>query len=110
MPATKRDKKKILFAIFLIGVLLLAVVAIEAYGTRLQYDINLTRRSIQDCERQIQNLEVRIRSANNINNLESRALALGLVYPDFSQIVYIHSEKDVGGELALALKETVYTQ
>ena len=110
MQASFRDKKKILTAIILIGVMLLLVVAIEAYGVELQYDINTTRRSIQDCERQIQNLEVRIRSANNINNLEIRALEMGLIYPDFSQIVYLYSGKDGGEELALALKETVFAQ
>ncbi len=110
MPITRREKNKILLAIILVGIMLMAVVAIKAYSTQLQFDINSTQRRIQDCERQIQSLQVKIRSANNINNLEARALEMGLIYPDFSQIVYLKEAESGGGELALALKETVYGQ
>ncbi|MBR0139495.1 MAG: hypothetical protein IJM17_04325 [Firmicutes bacterium] len=110
MPITRREKNKILLAIVFVGIMLMAVVAIKAYSTQLQFDINSTQRRIQDCERQIQSLQVKIRSANNINNLEARALEMGLIYPDFSQIVYLKEAEPGGGELALALKETVYGQ
>ncbi|MBQ4180816.1 MAG: hypothetical protein IJJ75_05100 [Firmicutes bacterium] len=110
MPISRRERNKILAAILLVGILMLVVVAIKAYSTQLQFEINSTQKRIQDCERQIQNLQVKIRSANNINNLEARALEMGLIYPDFSQIVYLREAQSGGEELALALKETVYGQ
>ena len=110
MPISRRERNKILAAILLVGILMLVVVAIKAYSTQLQFEINSTQKRIQDCERQIQNLQVKIRSANNINNLEARALEMGLIYPDFSQIVYLKEAQSEGEELALALKETVYGQ
>ncbi len=110
MSISRKDRNKMLCAIILIGILMLLVVSIKAYSTKLQFEINSTQKRIQDCERQIQNLQVKIRSANNINNLEARALEMGLIYPDFSQIVYLHEAGSGGSELALALKETVYGQ
>mgnify|MGYP004446797949 FL=1 len=108
MSLTLKDKIRILFARGLVGVLMLTVVTIKGYSSRLQYEINTAEKKIQECERQIQELEVQIRSANNINNLEARALEMGLIYPDFDQIVYLQGSREASSELALALKETVF--
>lgn len=110
MTFTRKDKWKILTTIFLVGAMMLSVVTIKGYSTRLRYDINSTSKQIQECERQIQELEVQIRTANNINNLESRALEMGLIYPDFDQIIYLQSSQSNTSELALALKESIYGQ
>lgn len=108
MTLTRKDKWRILLAIVLIGAMMLSVVAIKGYSTRLRYNINTAEKKIQECERQIQELEVQIRSANNINNLETRALEMGLIYPNFDQIIYLQSSQENTSELALALKESVY--
>ena len=53
------------------------------------------------------NLEVQIKSATNITNIEKKALDIGMIYPDFDQIIYIQGGSDIE-EFALALMESVY--
>ena len=49
-----------------------------------------------------------VKTAANITNLESRALELGLVYPNYDQIVYLESQEANIEDFALALMESAY--
>ena len=103
-----KDRARIIAVIVAVFMVFLLIIGVNAYTAKLQYEINNLSRQIQESERQIQNLEVRIKSATNITNLESRALELGLIYPDFDQIVfYDQGDADIE-EFALALMETIY--
>ena len=87
--AERSYKGKVVAELLLIFVLMLAVIGITAYNSKIQYDINKMNNQIGETQKEIQNLQVQIKTAANITNLESRALELGLVYPNYDQIVYL---------------------
>ena len=103
-----KDRAKVIAIIVAVFMVFTLIIGVNAYTAKLQYEINSLSRQIQESERQIQNLEVRIKSATNITNLESRAFELGLIYPDFDQIVYYEQGEADIEEFALALMETIY--
>ena len=63
---------------------------------------------IAETQKEIQNLQVQIKSAANITNLENRAAELGLVYPTADQIVFLETEEGGIEDFALALMESAY--
>jgi cell division protein FtsL len=94
--------------LLLIFALMLAMIGITAYNSKIQYDINRMNNQIAETQKEIQNLQVQIKSAANITNLESRAAELGLVYPTYDQIVYLETEEGGIEDFALALMESAY--
>ena len=106
--AERSYKGKVVAELLLIFVLMLAVIGITAYNSKIQYDINKMNNQIGETQKEIQNLQVQIKTAANITNLESRALELGLVYPNYDQIVYLESQEANIEDCALALMESAY--
>ena len=106
--AERSYKVKVVAELLLIFVLLLAVIGITAYNSKIQYDINKLNNQISETQKEIQNLQVQIKTAANITNLESRATELGLMYPTSDQIVFLETEEGGIEDFALALMESVY--
>ncbi|MBQ4410914.1 MAG: cell division protein FtsL [Firmicutes bacterium] len=106
--AERSYKVKVVAELLLIFVLLLAVIGITAYNSKIQYDINKLNNQISETQKEIQNLQVQIKTAANITNLESRAAELGLMYPTSDQIVFLEAEEGGIEDFALALMESVY--
>ena len=106
--AERSYKVKVVAELLLIFVLLLAVIGITAYNSKIQYDINKLNNQIAETQKEIQNLQVQIKTAANITNLESRALDLGLIYPTADQIVFLATEEGGIEDFALALMESAY--
>ena len=106
--AERSYKGKVVAELLLIFVLMLAVIGITAYNSKIQYDINKMNNQIGETQKEIQNLQVQIKTAANITNLESRALELGLVYPNYDQIVYLESQEANIEDFAFALMESAY--
>ncbi|MCR4724625.1 MAG: cell division protein FtsL [Clostridia bacterium] len=106
--AERSYKVKVVAELLLIFVLLLAVIGITAYNSKIQYDINKLNNQISETQKEIQNLQVQIKTAANITNLESRATELGLMYPTSDQIVFLEVEEGGIEDFALALMESVY--
>lgn len=88
-------------------VTLLFFVGLDAHTSKVQYDINQINKQIAQKEKEIANLEVKIKSATNITTIEQKALELGMIYPTFDQIVYIQGGSGIE-EFAVALMESVY--
>ena len=106
--AERSYKVKVVVELLLIFVLLLAMIGLTAYNSKIQYDINRMNNQISETQKEIQNLQVQIKRASNINNLQTRAEELGMVYPDFDQIAYLDSGEPAIADFATALKQTVY--
>ncbi len=106
--AERSYKVKVVAELLLIFVLLLVVIGITAYNSKIQYDINKLNNQISETQKEIQNLQVQIKTAANITNLESRATELGLMYPTSDQIVFLEAEEGGIEDFALALMESVY--
>ena len=106
--AERSYKGKVVAELLVIFVLMLAVIGITAYNSKIQYDINKMNNQIAETQKEIQNLQVQIKTAANITNLESRATELGLMYPTSDQIVFLEAEEGGIEDFALALMESVY--
>ena len=106
--STRRDLVRVILLMIVICIFCIAIVWISAWSSELQYDINTINSQIQQTEREVQNLQVQIKKASNINNLQTRAEELGMVYPDFDQIAYLDSGEPAIADFATALKQTVY--
>ncbi len=108
---TKADrgyKVKIVVGIIFIGLLFLSIIGIDAYNSKIQYDINTMNAAISEAQKEVQDLQLQIKRAANITNLESRAFELGLIYPQFDRIIYLHPDVENIEDFALALKESAY--
>ena len=84
-------------------------VGLDASTSKVQYDINQINKQITEAEKQITKLEVEIKSATNITTIEKKALELGMIYPDFDQIIYVQGDSGIE-DFALALMESVYNK
>ena len=92
----------------IVCVAFLFIVGITAHTAKVQYDINKLNRQIAETQTDIKTLEVKIKTASNITNLEERARELGFVYPEFDQIRYIAAGSEPMHDFALALMEAAY--
>ena len=106
--AERSYKFKVIAGFLLIFALLLSMIGITAYNSKIQYDINKLNAQIAETQKEIQNLQVQIKTAANITNPESRAIELGLTYPTSDQIVFLETEEGGIEDFALALMESAY--
>lgn len=94
--------------IIVCGFIFIGLIGLNAFSSKLQYDINMLNKEILSVERVVQNLEVDIKTATNITTVEARAVSIGMVYPTFSEMVYLDSGTAVVEDFALALRESTY--
>lgn len=103
------DKVKLLALILMAGALCICLVVSVAYSTQIKFEINSLISEAEDIQGEIENLNVKLKSACNITLIEDRAISeLGMVYPEIDQIEFINSSGGEKPELALALKELTY--
>ncbi|MBO4992291.1 MAG: hypothetical protein J6E42_09075 [Firmicutes bacterium] len=103
------DKLRLLVLIIMLGALFVGFVAATAYGSKIQYNINTIQAKSAEVQGEIENLNVKIKSATNIQTIEEKALAMGMVYPKVNEYVYINGEKEEPvRDFALALMEQAY--
>jgi len=110
MQASKKYSFKLVTLLIALCIMLIAFVWLTAYTAKVQYEINSLNSQISETQREIKTLEVKIKQASNITNIEARALELGLVYPAFDQVKYLKAQNEPIRDLALALMETAYQE
>ncbi|WP_130864328.1 cell division protein FtsL [Bacilliculturomica massiliensis] len=104
-----KDKLRMLMLTVLFGALFIGFIAVTAYSAKIQYDINKMMEDSKVLQGEIQNLDVKIKSATNIQIIEEKAVArLGMVYPSMSEVIYIQADTEPAGNFAMALKEQAY--
>ena len=108
MTKILKDRTKILILILIACMFCVGLVWLNAVSSKLQYDINRINNQIQQTGWEIRALEVSVNTQSNITNLEQKAAELGMVYPNFSDIVYLRGDTPEVEDLALALRENVY--
>ena len=104
----KRDQARIIIYMLALCLMFIVAVGINAYSAKVQYDLNMLNRQITETQTDIRTLEVRIKSASNITNVEGRARELGFVYPEFDQLRYLAANEKPMHDFALALMEAAY--
>ena len=110
-PAVSGSVKVLIIALaILIGVFFVGLIITTAYSATLQYDINQIGNQMDEVRADIDNLNVKIKAAANIQAIEERASAeLGMVYPTVGRMVYLDSVEAPSENFSLALREDAYT-
>jgi len=104
-----RGQKSIIVTILFIGFMCMVMVILTAYAAELRVDNNRLIMSNNTLQGEIDTLNVRIKVANNIENIENIAKnQLGMVYPEAGQYVYITDGDEPLGDLALLIRENAY--
>lgn len=104
----RKQRAQAFILLILCGFVAIALIAVNAFSSKIQYDINMLNRQILAVERTVQNLEVKIQTANSIACVEAKALGMGMVYPSFEEMIYLDEGEDVEKDFALALRELAY--
>ncbi len=106
---TSKDKFRLLFLTIFAGIICIGLILSTAYAASVKYNINSLIKENAVIQGEIENLNVKIESAANIQIVETRACAeLGMVYPTADKLVFINGQKPEMKDFALALKEVAY--
>jgi len=108
-PLSAVEFRQILTAIILIGVILMGTLALNAYATSIQYNINsLTKQNLQ-LENDIKTMNMKIDSNTSIEKIESYATGkLKMTYPKSTQVVHIAEDAVVADNFAEMLRKKAY--
>lgn len=107
---TSKDKFRLLLLTVFAGALCIGLIITTAYAATIKYEINATIRENNTIIGEIENLNVKIKSATSIQTIEEKAInELGMVQPLPSQVVYVQgAAAEPMGEFALLLKDQAY--
>ena len=104
-----QDKKRILTGTVIIGLICIIIVVLAAYSAELRCENNELIASNEALQGEIDTLNVKIKSANNIEHIEKIATGkLGMVYPSEGECVYVGEDDAPKGNFAMAIKEQAY--
>ncbi len=102
-----RDKAFLFFLVVFMGFLFLSIIITNAYSADIKYAKNQMERENVAIVAEIENLELELNRANNIQHIEEIATVdLGMIKPD--NFVYLEGEKQPVKDFALLLKEEAY--
>jgi len=105
----RNNKRILVLAIILIGIIGLGLVVTTAYAANIKYQVNATLKQNDIISGEIENLTVQINEATNIQALEVKAQTeLGMVYPKMDEFVFIASEQKTSGDFAMIIKSEAY--
>ncbi len=109
-PRTSPKDRFLLMALtVLVGLVCIGMIISSAYAASIKYDINTLIKENNTIQGEIENLDVKIKSAVNIGNIEARAIEeLGMVYPEVTQFRYLAKEPEEIPNLASLIKEQAY--
>ena len=102
--------RKVAFSMVMVAALaMIMLIIITAYSASLRYDINSMIRENSALMGEIENLQVKVYSANNVDYIESKATGeLKMVYPGEKNRVYISSSDIPENGFADIIKEKAY--
>jgi len=103
------DRRRILTSVLMIGLICILIVVFAAYSAELRCENNILMAENEAIQGEIDTLDVKIKSANNIEHIEQVATKkLGMIYPAEEDCVYVTSEDMPKGNFAMAIKEQAY--
>ena len=103
------ERKKVLVGIMLIGFILIATVVMTALAAELRHENNILIKQYETLQGEVDTLSVKIKSANNIDHLESVAKRdLGMIYPTSDECVYITDNDAPAQNFAAVLRREAY--
>jgi len=106
---SSKDKFRLLLLTVFVGILCISLIITTAYAAAIKCNINAVIAENNIIVGEIENLNVKIKTASNIETIETRAITeLGMVSPDPSQVVYINQVEEPSKEFALVLIQQAY--
>ncbi len=103
-----KDKKRLLALTVILGIMGIAIIISAAFAATLQYQINKLVMENNEISKEIEEMDIKIQTANSVTSLEKKASdELGMKYPSSSQIVYI-SDITTPKDFAATVKEEAY--
>lgn len=102
--------RKVAFSMVLtVGIAMIMLIIITAYSANIRYDINSMIKENSALMGEIENLQVKVYTANNVDYIESKATSeLGMIYPESDDKVYISSDDIPEDGFADMIKEKAY--
>ncbi|MCB6992196.1 cell division protein FtsL [bacterium 210820-DFI.6.37] len=106
---TAKDKMRLMLLTVVVGILCIGLIITTAFAASIKYDTNQLVKANNTLEAEIENLNVKIYSSNNIEAIEEKASEeLGMVYPSSKQIVYLTEEEKPDKGFADTLRKQAY--
>ena len=106
---TAKDKARLLLLTVVVGVLCIGLIISTAFAASIKFETNRVIEKNNALEAEIENLNVKIYSSNNIEAIEKKASdQLGMLYPSSKQIIYVTEDEKPDGNFADTLKEEAY--
>lgn len=104
------SSKKLAFSTVLaIGITMIMLIIMTAYSASIRYDINSMIKENQALMGEIENLQVKLYSAGNIDYIEGKAVgSLGMIYPSSKSSVHIAADDMPAPGFSDVLKENAY--
>lgn len=106
----QHNSKKLAFStVMVIGLAMIFLIIVTAYSASMRYNINSMIKESQALMGEIENLQVKIYSANNINYIEGKATGeLGMINPSSDSSVYLTSDDMPEPGFADIIKQEAY--
>lgn len=105
----QQEKKRILIGAVIIGLICIIMVVVTAYAAELRVENNGLISENEAVQGEIDTLNIKIKSANNIEHIEKVATQkLGMVYPSEGECVYLKDSDAPEGNFAMVIKEQAY--
>lgn len=105
---TGKDKMRVLVLVAALGVLFIGMIISTAFAATIQYNTNKLIQENHVIQTEIENLEVSLYAATNIEAIETKAAAQGMVYPEMSQVVHISADAAPPEGFAQMMKNQAY--
>ena len=104
-----KDKARLLLLLIVIGIICVGLIITAAYAASVKYDTNQIVKENNALSAEIENLDVKVYSVNNIEAIEQKATKeQKMVYPASKQIVYLAGEDVPKDGFAEELKKQAY--
>jgi cell division protein FtsL len=102
-------KKASVYLVLLVGLMMILGIITTAYAASIRYDINKTIKENNTLMGEIENLQAKVYTSNNISYIEGKATGeLGMVYSTSENRVYITADDVPEEGFADLIKEKAY--
>ena len=107
LTATVKDKRNILLIMLIVGILFAGIIVAGAYAASINYQNNALIQSNTALQGEVESLQIEIKGANNIANIEKKATKeLGMIYPEGKSLVVVSVDQKPDKNFAGSLKKS----
>ncbi|HPR24632.1 MAG TPA: cell division protein FtsL [Bacillota bacterium] len=106
---TVADRKRLMFLVVVAGLICIGIIISSAYAASVAFTNNQLKEQNAALQSEVETLEIKIQSANNIRTIEEKATGeLGMVYPEGEQYVVLSGEEKTADDFGSLLKKQAF--